>query len=142
MFEKSWGMRLWIGTSTFNQLCDLSFRDDPDNSHFDLPTARDYFRDLYYRVEVTFCDKANPSDPGFSLTLSQKMNYFNVSTCVVIFSTEVDRENLDFPPYLISHRQKIGLTCILLATRSEVAGCLCVTLASLKHVMFTQLKRP
>ena len=67
--------RCYLQITNFLPLC----RDDPDNSSFDLPTAKDYFRDLYYRVEVTFCDKANPSDTGFVLTLSQKMNYFSVS---------------------------------------------------------------
>ncbi len=43
-------------------------------------------------------------------------------------TTELDRENPDFPPYLISHGQKIGLTCVLLATRLEVADCVCATL--------------
>ena len=37
--------------------------------------------------------------------------------------TELDRENPDFPPYLISHGQKIWLTRALLATRSKVADC-------------------
>ncbi len=40
--------------------------------------------------------------------------------------TELDRENPDFPPYLISHGQKIESTRVLLATRLEVADFLCV----------------
>ncbi len=40
--------------------------------------------------------------------------------------TELDKENPDFPPYLISHGQKIGSTHVLLATRSEVADCVSV----------------
>ncbi len=43
-----------------------------------------------------------------------------------VLTTELDRENPDFPPYLISHGQKIGSTRVLLATRSEVADCVCV----------------
>ncbi len=35
--------------------------------------------------------------------------------------TELDRENTDCPPYLISHGQKIGWSRVLLETRSEVA---------------------
>ena len=42
---------------------------------FRLPTCRDYFRDLFYKVEVTFVDKNNPSDAGFTLTLSQRTEY-------------------------------------------------------------------
>lgn len=30
----------------------------------ELPTCEDYFRDLLYRVEVTFIDKTNPQDTG------------------------------------------------------------------------------
>jgi len=40
-----------------------------------LPTARDYFKDLFYKVEVNFCDKNVTNDSGFSLELSQRMNY-------------------------------------------------------------------
>ena len=43
-----------------------------------------------------------------------------------VVTTELDRENLDFPSYLISHGQKIGSSRVLLATRSEVAYCVCV----------------
>ncbi len=46
---------------------------------------------------------------------------------VCMYATELDRENPDFPPYLISHGQKVGLTCVLLAS-SEVADCLCAAL--------------
>ncbi len=41
---------------------------------------------------------------------------------------EVDRENQDFPPYLISHGQKIGSSRVLLAMRSEVDDCVCAAL--------------
>ncbi|XP_002733899.3 ubiquitin carboxyl-terminal hydrolase 7-like, partial [Saccoglossus kowalevskii] len=57
-------------------------RDDVENEQSELPTAKDYFRDLYHRVEVTFCDKNLPNDNGFTLTLSQRMNYFMVAKAV------------------------------------------------------------
>ncbi|XP_030840591.1 ubiquitin carboxyl-terminal hydrolase 7 isoform X2 [Strongylocentrotus purpuratus] len=57
-------------------------KDDPDKMQYDLPTARDYFRDLFCREEVTFCDKSNPRDPGFTLVLSNKMNYFQFAKAV------------------------------------------------------------
>ncbi|XP_070580003.1 ubiquitin carboxyl-terminal hydrolase 7-like [Ptychodera flava] len=57
-------------------------KDDVENEQSDLPTAKDYFRDLYYRVEVTFCDKNIPNDSGFTLILSQRMNYFMVAKAV------------------------------------------------------------
>ena len=36
-------------------------------------------RDLYNRIEVSFYDKNIPEDPGFTLTLNQRMNYMEVS---------------------------------------------------------------
>ena len=53
-------------------------RDDPENDSSELPTAKDYFRDLYHRVDVIFCDKTIHNDPGFVVTLSNRMNYFQV----------------------------------------------------------------
>lgn len=55
-------------------------RDDPENDSSELPTAKDYFRDLYHRVDVIFCDKTIHNDPGFVVTLSNRMNYFQVWT--------------------------------------------------------------
>lgn len=55
-----------------------SRRDDPENDSSELPTAKDYFRDLYHRVDVIFCDKTIHNDPGFVVTLSNRMNYFQV----------------------------------------------------------------
>ncbi|XP_023345461.1 ubiquitin carboxyl-terminal hydrolase 7 isoform X1 [Eurytemora carolleeae] len=49
--------------------------DPPADADYELPTARDYFRDLFYKVEVNFCDKNLPNDPGFNLQLSQRINY-------------------------------------------------------------------
>ena len=40
-------------------------------------------------------------------------------------TTELGRENADFPPYLISCGQQIGSTCVLLTTHSEVADYVC-----------------
>lgn len=37
------------------------------------------FRDLFYKVDVTFVDKNVPHDPGFTLTLSQRMNYEQIA---------------------------------------------------------------
>ncbi|ESO84027.1 hypothetical protein LOTGIDRAFT_184079 [Lottia gigantea] len=68
-------------------------RSDLDMESFDLPTAKDYFKDLYYRVEVTFCDKTLPNDPGFTLVLSQKMGYDQMANSVAA--------HLGTDPYLI-----------------------------------------
>lgn len=68
-------------------------RDDPEVHQYELPTAKDYFKDLYYRVEVIFCDKLNPSDPGFSLDLSMRMNYDQMANAVAQY--------LHTDPYLL-----------------------------------------
>ncbi|RXM32454.1 Ubiquitin carboxyl-terminal hydrolase 7, partial [Acipenser ruthenus] len=57
-------------------------KDDPENDSSELPTAKDYFRDLYHRVDVIFCDKTILNDPGFVVTLSNRMNYFQVAKTV------------------------------------------------------------
>ncbi len=57
---------------------------------------------------------------------AEKHDVTKSTTCVE--TTELDRENPDFPPYLISHGQKIGSSRVLLATHSEVANCVCATL--------------
>ncbi|XP_039253569.2 ubiquitin carboxyl-terminal hydrolase 7-like [Styela clava] len=49
--------------------------DSPDNDNSSLPTAKAFYRDLYHRVEVIFCNKNDPSDPGFLVSLSHKMTY-------------------------------------------------------------------
>ena len=50
-------------------------------------------------------------------------------------TTELDRENPAFPPYLISHGQKIGSSRVLHSLR--VADCMCATL----QVWSTQCER-
>lgn len=59
----------------------------------ELPTVKEYFRDLFYRVEVTFCDKTIPNDPGFTMELSSKMNYDQIANAVA--------QRLDTDPYLL-----------------------------------------
>ena len=88
----------------------IVFQQDPGPDHgFELPTARDYFRDLFYKVfrlltknfvlslllqvEVNFCDKNIANDPGFCLELSQRMNYDMLAKRVAAY--------LDTDPYLL-----------------------------------------
>jgi len=69
-------------------------KDEPDmEAEYDLPTAKHYFRDLYYRIDVTFCDKTVSGDEGFTLELSQKMNYDQVANAVAGY--------LNTDPYLL-----------------------------------------
>ncbi|XP_044734467.1 ubiquitin carboxyl-terminal hydrolase 7-like [Chrysoperla carnea] len=56
-------------------------RDERDES-CELPTCQDYFKDLYYRVEVTFVDKTIPNDMGFTMELSQRMTYDQIARAV------------------------------------------------------------
>jgi len=64
-----------------------------DEPSLELPSCRDYFRDLFYRVEVTFCDKTMSSDPGFTMELSQRMNYDQLARAVA--------QRLGTDPYLL-----------------------------------------
>lgn len=65
----------------------------PPDAEYELPTARDYYRELFYRVEVNFCDKNIPNDPGFTLELNQRMNYDQLASRVA--------EHLGTDPFLI-----------------------------------------
>ena len=42
----------------------------------------EYYQDLLHCVEVLFCDKNVPNDPGFSLELSMEMTYNQIATAV------------------------------------------------------------
>ncbi|XP_071444786.1 ubiquitin carboxyl-terminal hydrolase 7 [Hetaerina americana] len=60
----------------------IVFQKDEKDNIYDLPSCQAYFRDLYYRVEVTFCDKTIPNDPGFPMELSQQMTYDQMARAV------------------------------------------------------------
>ncbi|XP_065302370.2 ubiquitin carboxyl-terminal hydrolase 7 isoform X9 [Dermacentor albipictus] len=66
---------------------------DHHMDEYELPTVKDYFRDLFYRVEVTFCDKMIPNDPGLTMELSLKMNYDQIARAVA--------QRLGTDPYLL-----------------------------------------
>ncbi|XP_066139547.1 ubiquitin carboxyl-terminal hydrolase 7 isoform X1 [Euwallacea fornicatus] len=53
----------------------LIFEKVGEDGNSDLPTCIDYYKDLFYRVEVTFVDKTIPNDQGFTMELSQRMTY-------------------------------------------------------------------
>ena len=42
----------------------IIFEKDEGDVNSDLPTCIDYYKDLFYRVEVTFVDKTIPNDQG------------------------------------------------------------------------------
>ncbi|XP_031555902.1 ubiquitin carboxyl-terminal hydrolase 7-like, partial [Actinia tenebrosa] len=55
----------------------------------------EFFRDLHHQVEVLFCDKNNPADPGFTVMLSRRMNYIQVAKSVATH-LDVDPMKLQF----------------------------------------------
>ena len=67
----------------------------PPQTQYRLPTCREYFRDLFYRVEVNFVDKNIPNDGGFILTLSQRTQFDQVVEAVAKH-LEVDKTHLQF----------------------------------------------
>ncbi|GAB6025849.1 Ubiquitin carboxyl-terminal hydrolase 7 [Chamberlinius hualienensis] len=67
--------------------------DAADMENYELPTCKDYFRDLFYRVEVYFCDKNSPNDSGFCVELSQRANYDMMARAVA--------QKLNTDPYLL-----------------------------------------
>lgn len=90
-------------------------RDDPENDNSELPTAKEYFRDLYHRVDVIFCDKTIPNDPGFVVTLSNRMNYFQVLN------------NCSLPlhlPFLEDTLNVCERKCQMASVRSKTVPCL------------------
>lgn len=73
---------------------------DFDPADLELPTVKDYYKDLYFRVEVIFCDKTVPNDPGFSIELSLKMTYDQIAQAVA--------QRLGTDPYLIQFFKPTG----------------------------------
>ncbi|CAH2236828.1 jg8579 [Pararge aegeria aegeria] len=66
-----------------------------DNRHEDmeLPTCQDYFKYIFYKVEVQFVDKTVPNDPGFTMELSMQMRYDQMARAV--------GQRLNVDPFLI-----------------------------------------
>nr|CAD7438739.1 unnamed protein product [Timema bartmani] len=60
----------------------IVFQKDERDDMYDLATCREYFKDLFHRVEVTFCDKMIPNDSGFTIELSQRMTYDQMARAV------------------------------------------------------------
>uniref|UniRef100_A0A2P2I3R0 Ubiquitin carboxyl-terminal hydrolase 7 n=1 Tax=Hirondellea gigas TaxID=1518452 RepID=A0A2P2I3R0_9CRUS len=98
--------------------------DQLTDTTLELPSAKDYLKDIYYRVEVTFCDKQLVSDNGFVMELSQRMNYEQVARAVA--------ERLGTEPYLLqffraqSHREAPGnpIRCAYEGTLKDMLVCM------------------
>ncbi len=63
-----------------------------------------FCRDLYYRIDVTFCDKTNPNDNGFTLEMSQRFNYDQMANAVAKY--------LNTDPYLLQFFKTHGFVFI------------------------------
>ncbi|UYV65714.1 USP7 [Cordylochernes scorpioides] len=95
---------------------------DPHLEDCELPTVTDYFRDLFFRIEVLFCDKALPNDPGFTIELSLRMNYDQMAKAVA--------QRLGVDPYSIqffktqNYREGpgIALRCTYEGTLKDMLG--------------------
>ena len=57
---------------------------EENENAYELPSVRDYFRDLSSRIEVTFCDKTIPNDIGFTMELSQRITYEQMAKAVAL----------------------------------------------------------
>ncbi|KOB70952.1 Ubiquitin carboxyl-terminal hydrolase, partial [Operophtera brumata] len=68
-------------------------RADLRHEDLELPTCQDYFKYIFYKVEVQFVDKTLPSDPGFTMELSMQMRYDQMARAV--------GQRLNVDPYLI-----------------------------------------
>ncbi|KAK2714285.1 hypothetical protein QYM36_008742 [Artemia franciscana] len=98
---------------------------DADDMQMELGIARDYYRDLFLRVDVTFSDKSNPNDPGFTLEMSQKMDYDSLARAVAEY-LGVDPYHLQFFKSQPNHRDvsSSALRCTFEGTLKDIfSGC-------------------
>ncbi|GBP29737.1 Ubiquitin carboxyl-terminal hydrolase 7 [Eumeta japonica] len=68
-------------------------REDARHDEYELPTCQDYFKYIFYKVEVQFIDKSVPNDPGFTMELSMQMRYEQMARAV--------GQRLNIDPFLI-----------------------------------------
>lgn len=81
----------------------------------------EYFQDLLHRVEVLFCDKNVPNDPGFLLELSMKMTYNQIAAAVAM-RLGTDPMKLQFFKNQSSYREGPGgaLRCSYEGTLKDI----------------------
>lgn len=100
----------------------LIFEREHIDPKLELPTVIDYFNDLVYRVEITFCDKSNPNEPEIVLELSNRYTYDQMAQAVAE-RLNTDPNKLQFftcagsykdqPGTAIQYNQKVScLLCI------------------------------
>lgn len=84
-----------------------------------FPTVDEYFRELYNRCEISFYDKNMPTDPGFTLTLNQRMTYMEMAQAVGQHLNVEPRMLQFFRPQLTTQRNFSQFPI-----RSTIEGCL------------------
>uniref|UniRef100_A0A1B0FQ62 Ubiquitin carboxyl-terminal hydrolase 7 n=1 Tax=Glossina morsitans morsitans TaxID=37546 RepID=A0A1B0FQ62_GLOMM len=94
----------------------LIFEKDHTDPKLELPTVVDYFSDLVYRVEVTFCDKGNPNEPEIVLELSNRYTYDQMAQAVAE-RLNTDPNKLQFFTCTSSYKDQPG-TAIQYQTKS------------------------
>ena len=55
----------------------------------EYPDASRYFLDIFYRVDVLLCDKNDPLDQGFVITLNRNLTYTQVMKLLSLFLSQV-----------------------------------------------------
>ncbi|XP_077294716.1 ubiquitin-specific protease 7 isoform X2 [Arctopsyche grandis] len=71
----------------------IVFEKEEKDEDLELPTCLDYFKYIFFKVEVQFIEKTMPNDPGFTMELSTQMRYDQMARAV--------GQKLNVDPYLI-----------------------------------------
>ncbi|XP_055857807.1 ubiquitin carboxyl-terminal hydrolase 7-like [Episyrphus balteatus] len=114
----------------------LIFEKKHVDEKLELPTVEDYFRDLLSRIELTFCDKSNPNDPGFLLELSNRNTYDQMAHAVAI-RINTDPNRIQFFKCIPNYKDTPGnaLRCLYDCTIKDL---LCFTKPRTPKKLFYQ----
>ncbi|XP_037723388.1 ubiquitin carboxyl-terminal hydrolase 7 isoform X1 [Drosophila subpulchrella] len=85
----------------------LIFERECVDAKLDLPTVEDYFLDLVYRIEIIFSDKCNPNEPDFTLELSNRYNYEQLTNAVAE-RLNTDPQKLQFFMCINNYKETAG----------------------------------
>ncbi|XP_055922238.1 ubiquitin carboxyl-terminal hydrolase 7-like [Eupeodes corollae] len=114
----------------------LIFEKKHVDEKLELPTVEDYFRDLQSRIELTFCDKSNPNDPGFLLELSNRNTYDQMAQAVAL-RINTDPNRIQFFKCIPNYKDTPGnaLRCLYDCTIKDL---LCFTKPRTPKKLFYQ----
>lgn len=85
----------------------LIFERENVDAKLDLPTVEDYFLDLVYRIEIIFSDKCNSNEPDFTLELSNRYNYDQLTNAVAE-RLNTDPQKLQFFMCISNYKETAG----------------------------------